>query len=151
MNLLSFLKLIKSEGFQKQMYILLKDIHNELNDIKVISAIKDIVEKNMYLENYYATIFIISSKLNIPKELENYITIVDMPSPSLNEIEEIIRNYCKDLEVSISEEEVSELAIDLKGLSEFQIIQILNLAYQNQGQISLKDKNLILEEKKTNN
>jgi SpoVK/Ycf46/Vps4 family AAA+-type ATPase len=42
---------------------------------------------------------------------------------------------------------VNELALSLKGFSEFEIIQILNLAYQKSGSIDKKDTQLILEEK----
>jgi len=85
--------------------------------------------------------------LDIPAELENFITIVDLPSPNQTEIVDIIKRYAEGLKLTIREDIVDELALDLKGLSIFQIEQVLNLAYQNKGMIDENDRELILFEK----
>jgi SpoVK/Ycf46/Vps4 family AAA+-type ATPase len=51
------------------------------------------------------------------------------------------------LGIDISEDIADDLAISLKGLNEFQIKQILNLAYQDGGTIEKDDKSLIIKEK----
>lgn len=146
-DLEQFLKLILDDGFDSETFIVLKDVHGKLNDPKIVSLLKRISENNLYNENYYATIFIVSEIVVIPKELENYITVFDIPLPTNTEILEIINNFIVDLDIEVEQEIINDIAISFKGLNEFQIKQILNLAYQDGGSIDKDDKLLILREK----
>lgn len=146
-NLEWFLKSNREEGYDKQTFLLLKDVHNSLEDPKIIALLKRIAEDNLYRESYNTTIFILSSKVVIPMELENYITVFDIPLPSTKEIIDIINNFKESLHINIKEEVLYEIALSFKGLNEFQIKQILNLAYQDGGCIDEEDKYLILREK----
>jgi len=56
-------------------------------------------------------------------------------------------NYAQGFQLDLSEDVLSELAISFKGLSDFEIRQILNLAYQENGILDKNDKSLILKEK----
>lgn len=135
------------EGYEQETFIVLKDIHNYLENPKVIALLKRIAEDNLYRENYNTTIFIVSSKIVIPSELENYITVFDIPLPTQKEILSIINNFKLSLNIDIDEDVLNEIALSFKGLNEFQIKQILNLAYQDGGCIDEEDKYLILQEK----
>lgn len=135
------------EGYENQTFIVLKDIHNALDNPKIIALLKRISEDNLYRENYNATIFIVSSKVVIPIELENYITVFDIPLPTNKEIVEIINNFKESLDLKVDENVLNDIALSFKGLNEFQIKQILNLAYQDGGYIDEDDKYLILQEK----
>lgn len=146
-NIKQFLSEVLDNGYRKPMLIILKDVHEELKDIGVISLLKSIAYRNMYVEGYSASIFIVSSKLVVPKELEELITIYDFPLPDEKRIHDIINEYCDMLDITIKERVVDELTISLKGLNEFQIKQILNLAYQDGGLIDSDDKQLILGQK----
>ena len=59
-DLEGFLRLVIDEGYDQQTFIILKDIHSELKNPKIIALLKRIAEKALYDEDYYATIFIIS-------------------------------------------------------------------------------------------
>ena len=135
------------EGYENQTFIVLKDIHNALDDPKIIALLKRISEDNLYRENYNATIFIVSSKVVIPIELENYITVFDIPLPTNKEIIEIINNFKESLDLKVDDNVLNDIALSFKGLNEFQIKQILNLAYQDGGYIYEDDKYLILQAK----
>lgn len=135
------------EGYENQTFIVLKDIHNALDDPRIIALLKRISEDNLYRENYNATIFIVSSKVVIPIELENYITVFDIPLPTNKEIVEIINNFKESLDLKVDDNVLNDIALSFKGLNEFQIKQILNLAYQDGGYIDEDDKYLILQEK----
>lgn len=145
-NLNQFLALFDTESSQN-CCIVLKDIHNYLKVPEILARLKSIALKTMYNENYSITIFIVSTCLVIPAELDKFITIYDLPYPDLIEIKELIKSYAKVLKIVINEEVVDELTISFKGLSEFEIRQILNLAYQETGTIDENDKKLILKEK----
>lgn len=146
-DLEGFLKLVIDEGYEQQTFIILKDIHSELKNPKIIALLKIIAEKALYNEDYYATIFIISEVTVIPPELEDYITVFDIPLPTTSEILDIIHRFIKDMDISVKKDVVDEIALSFKGLNEFQIKQILNLAYQDGGRIDKDDKALILQEK----
>jgi ATP-dependent 26S proteasome regulatory subunit len=141
-----FLKYI-DESNPTASFVLLKDIHAELDNPIILSRLKSIASKNMYQQDYNCTIFIISNKLVIPIELEAYITVLDVLLPSKEEIENIIVDFEKAQQMVIAEDVKNELILSFKGLNEFEITQILNLAYQTSGSIDSSDKELILQEK----
>lgn len=146
-DLTSFLKLVKDDGYDYPMFILLKDVHSSLEEPEVVSLLKYIAERNMYNQDYNATIFIISSMLKVPDELEDLITIFDVPLPNISDITDIMREFCCDLGIEATTDTLDEISLSFKGLNEFQIKQILNLAYQDGGCIDLEDKQLILRQK----
>ena len=113
-DLYNFLNLVKDDGYEHAMFIVLKDVHSQLDKPEIVSLLKYIAERNLYNENYNASVFIVSSKLCIPDELEDFL---------------------------------SEIALSFKGLNEFQVKQILNLAYQDGGCLDFDDKRLILSQK----
>lgn len=146
-SLEEFLKHTMDDGFEQETFLVLKDVHGELNDPKVIALLKRIAENNLYNDNYSATIFILSEIMVIPPELENFITIFDIPLPGTNEILGIINGFISDMEIEVERDVINDIALSFKGLNEFQIRQILNLAYQDGGCIDKDDKLLILKEK----
>lgn len=146
-DLYNFLYTVKDDGYDNEMFILLKDVHDQLNKPEIVSLLKYIAERNLYNEDYSATVFIASSKLRIPAELEELITVIDMPLPSVSEIKNIMTNFIEDLKIEVPDDVVNEIALSLKGLNEFQVEQILNLAYQDGGSLDSDDKSLIFTQK----
>ena len=45
-------------GYDDETFIVLKDIHNDLNNPKIIALLKRIAEDNLYRDNYNTTILI---------------------------------------------------------------------------------------------
>lgn len=146
-DLEQFLKLTMDDGFEQETFLVLKDVHGELNNPKIIALLKKIAENNLYNDQYSATIFILSEIAVIPHELENYITIFDIPLPTISEILTIINDFIAALDIAVEQDTINDIALSFKGLNEFQIKQILNLAYQDGGCIDKDDKLLILREK----
>lgn len=146
-SLEQFLRCYMDDGFDQETYLILRDVHNELKDPKIIALLKHIAENNLYKENYSETIFIVSEITVIPKELENYITVFDIPLPTTAEILNIIRSFISDMDITVEQDTIDDIALSFKGLNEFQIRQILTLAYQDGGCIDKEDKQLILKEK----
>lgn len=146
-TLAEFLESTLENGFDNETYLVLKDVHRELDSPQVIALLKRIAENNIYKDNYHEAVFIVSEVTQIPVELENYITIFDVPLPTQEEILAIINDFINDLAISADDDVINEIALSFKGLNEFQIRQILNLAYQDGGNITKKDIRLILNEK----
>lgn len=146
-DLEEFLQLTMDDGFDNETFLVLKDIHGELNNPKVIALLKRIAENNLYNDDYSTTIFVISEITVIPRELENYITVFDIPLPTSDEILTLIHEFIEDLQITVEQDVINDITLSFKGLNEFQIKQILNLAYQDGGCIDQEDKLLILKEK----
>lgn len=146
-----FLASRMDDGFDEDgVFLVLKDVHRELKEPAVIALLKRIAERQLSMDGeYQATVFIVSSELVIPPELENYITVFDIPLPDEEKIKQIILEFAgtEDVEITIPEEDLGELSLSLKGMNEFQIRQVLLLAYVDGGTIDAKDRTLILQEK----
>jgi hypothetical protein len=149
-NLNSFLSAF-DDNEPRKAFIVLKDVHRyfrpENPDPVIIARLKSIAERTMFREGVYITVFLVCSELVIPVELEKIITVFDTPLPGNIEIEKIIRDYADGFQIPITSDTINELIVSFKGLSDFEIRQILNLAYQRSGMIDTGDKELILKEK----
>lgn len=67
--------------------LILIDFHKYLNDIRIVSAIKYIIDSNQKCQ-----IVILSSILSLPEELAHYTTLCEANYLSENEIINLIRN-----------------------------------------------------------
>lgn len=126
--------------------LVLKDMHTLLNDNKIIALLKKaIFEINSGLD---ASIIMVSSILNIPKELENYIIVLEMDYLNNSDIKEVILNFIEDKGLNkISDSLLNEMIKSFKGLSEFEIKNILALAYAQDGELTRKDLELVFDQK----
>lgn len=128
-------------------FLILKDVHKELSDSEVQALLKSIAMKNLYKKGFYCTIFILSTNLVVPLELEALMTIVEVGTPDTFDIQNLIKDFSMVQDIHIEPSIIDEMTLSFKGLSEFEIYQILNLAYQSNGEITADDKALILREK----
>jgi len=132
-------------------YLVLKDIHKYLNDGEILAKLKSIAMKTLYSDeygyNYDVRIFIVSSEKIIPYEIAHLITVFDIPKPVETEIVKFIENFAKENNIEVSRKLIDDFAISLKGFSEFEIEQILSIAYQDNGSLNEADKQIILDEK----
>jgi SpoVK/Ycf46/Vps4 family AAA+-type ATPase len=131
----------------KKAFVILKDVHGQLQNAEVVAKLKSIAQKTMFNEKFYVTLFLVCSELVLPPEIEKMITVFDIPLPTQLEIEEIIKDYATGFQIPLDEDTLNELVVSFKGLSDFEIRQILNLACQKSGMINRQDKELILKEK----
>ena len=127
--------------------ILLKDVSAYLNEPKIVSKIKGIAR--MINQGADAAIIIMSSIMVIPKDLEKYITILEMDYLNTDEIKAIIRNFIKEntFLTEADDKLVDEFALAFKGLTEFEILNLLALSYADDGELTRKDLQLIFEQK----
>lgn len=136
-----------STDMDERQIILLKDVHDELSDSTVIGLLKDISQRTMHQEDYWVPIIIASTRLRIPTEIEKYVTVFEIAYPDLDEIFDSLKEYARHYAFDLPDADCRELSFAFKGLSEFEICQILNLAYQQSGRVSISDKDLVLTEK----
>lgn len=137
---------LKPQELLDRKLILLKDVNSYLDDPKIVSKIKGIAK--MINQGADATVVIISNTLIIPKELEKFITILELDYLSADEIKQIILNFIQENALdAVQGKLVDELAMAFKGLTEFEIYNLLALSYADDGELTRKDLRLIFDQK----
>lgn len=127
--------------------LVIKDAHIVLEDERIRMLLKEIALK--ISAGLDCSIILISSVLKIPVELEKYITILDADYLGFTEICGLIKTFVKDNGlIELQPRLLEEMAIAFKGLSEFEINNILALAVADDGELNRKDLSLIFEQKK---
>lgn len=127
--------------------IVFKDIHHYLEEPEVISLLKQLVNK-INLGADFSIIFL-SPIVKIPKELEKFITIIEAEYMGYDAIRKEIVDFIEYQELpKVSDKLLDELAMAFKGLTKFEINNLLALAYANDGELTRADLGLIFEQKK---
>lgn len=126
--------------------LIFKDIMPYLEEPRIVSKIKGLAR--MINQGIDATIIIVSSVLIIPKDIEKYVTILEMDYLHTDEIKAVIYKFVKEnLNQQIEEDLVEEFALAFKGLTEFEIRNLLALSYADDGEFTRKDLKLIFDQK----
>lgn len=126
--------------------LVFKDLNAYLEDPVTVSKIKGLAR--MICQGVDANIVIVSNRLIIPKELEQFITILEMDYLDRDEIRKIILDFIAENNVSgVREELIDEFSLAFKGLTEFEINNLLNLSYTQGGTLSRRDLKLIFDQK----
>lgn len=126
--------------------IVLKDVVSYFDNPKIVSKIKGLAR--IINQGADATVIIVSNSLVIPKELEKFITILEMDYLSSKEIRSIIKKFIEENELdAVKESLIDELAMAFKGLTEFEINNLLALSYADDGELTRRDLKLIFEQK----
>ena len=109
--------------YSTRQILILRNLDTFLDDPGVMARLKKFAE-HIHSGQLDATIFLLSPILNIPRNFEKYITVVEMDYLQVDEIRSIIRNFTEVQEIQISGSLEKELATAFKGLSEFEIQNI---------------------------
>ncbi len=138
--------ILKTREMIDRKIILLKDVTSYLGDSRIVSKIKGLAR--MIYQGVEATVIIISNILVIPKELEKFITILEMDYLGSNEIRQVILKFIEENGMEpVKESLMDELAVAFKGLTEFEVKNLLALAYADDGELTRKDLHLIFDQK----
>ena len=137
---------LKTPDLLDRKILIFKDITSYLDDPRIVSKVKGLAR--MINQGVDATVIIISSVLVIPKDIEKYVTILEMDYLNTDEIKTIIRGFVKDnLNQQVDEKLIEEFALAFKGLTEFEILNLLALSYADDGDLTRKDLRLIFDQK----
>lgn len=148
-ELLHFLDMIRDEGYDHPTAIVLMGVSDEeLASPAITARLLYMAERTMHNAGYHASVFWVSDTGIAPSQLEHLITLLPHDKPQQCDIEHFLRRYAQKLDFQIAEEDVGRLALELKGLSFFQIKRILDLAYVDGGIVTWEDRRLIIQEKK---
>lgn len=130
-------------------FLVIRNAHLALRDAPLaISRLKALVRRIVHDQNTDATIFLVSSQSYVAPELEKFITVFDHAPPEAAEITQIIRDHETKHGHNVDEGVVKRLVSELRGLSEYEIVRLLNRGFQRDGAIGADDIDLVIEEKK---
>ncbi len=134
----------EDEDYERSIFII-QDAAIVLDDPVSVAHLKNLAAK--ISAGVECTVILISPTIKIPKELENYITILEMDYLSESEIRADIEYFCKEYEIPVSDQLLKEMSVNLKGLTRSEVFNILSLAYSNDGELNRSDLSLIFEQK----
>ena len=146
-DLYNFLDTLYSEGIKRNVFLLIKNAEEEMKDSKNIAYIKKIAETRYSSPDYNFTIIVVSETETVPKELEKFTSILDIPNMSKDEIEKYILKFSKDNNIKVDEKDIGEVAISLKGLTKLEIDHVLNMIIESKNNISISGRDIIIKEK----
>ena len=146
-DLYNFLDTLYSEGIKTNAFLLIKNAEEEMKDAKNIAYIKKIAETRYSSPDYNFTIIVVSETETVPKELEKFTSILDIPNMSKDEIEKYILKFSKDNNIKVDEKDIGEVAISLKGLTKLEIDHVLNMIIESKNNISISGRDIIIKEK----
>ena len=130
-------------------FLIVRDAHLALRDNPLaVARLKALANRIIHEDSITATVFLVSSQPCVPPELEQFITVFDQPPPEEDEIERIIRDYGTNYDLDVDDEVTGKLVLAFRGLSEYEIICLLNRGYQRDGDIDISDIELVIDEKK---
>ena len=144
-NLVETLRLLDSDNELDRKFLVLKDAIGFLEEQEVTALLKDIALQ--ISQGLDTVIVIVSSIVKIPKELEKFITIVELEYPTQDEIKKQISRFSEEQDSPISDSLLEEMSIFFKGLTEFEIESLLATALAQNGMFTRQDLNLIFEQK----
>ena len=146
-DLYNFLNTLYSEGIKTNVFLLIKNAEEEMKDARNIAYIKKIAETRYSSPDYNFTIIVVSETETVPKELEKFTSILDIPNMSKDEIETYILKFSKANNIKVDEKDIGEIAISLKGLTKLEIDHVLNMIIESKNNISISGRDIIIKEK----
>jgi len=136
---------------EMSIVFVLRDIHYILKNpdtdknAPVIRALKNLTRQ---LKLTRQTLILTSHTLIIPPELQEEVTVIDFPLPSVSEVDYLINQLVVPEKLNLSKLGKEQLVKACQGLSRARIRRVLAAALAAKGQVNESDIDRVLEEKK---
>ena len=144
-NPLQALELIERLTGETPALFLLKDFNRFLTDVSISRKLKNI---SRILKLQPKTIVIIGSEINIPKELQDLITVLSFQLPSETEINQELNRLITSLNIKIDLQLLESLTRACQGLSLERIRRVLSKIVATYKTIDESSITILLSEKK---
>ena len=144
-NPLEALELISKVTPNIAAIFVLKDYDNFLKDFTIVRRLKNLSRS---LKTQTKNIVIVSSVVNIPESLKEFVTLIEFPLPTYVEILEELNRLLFSLQHEIKISTLRNIATASQGLSLERIRRVLSKIIAKNGEIDDSSSNLILQEKK---
>ena len=144
-NPLQALELIERLTSEMPALFLLKDFNRFLTDVAISRKLKNI---SRILKLQPKTVIIVGSEINIPKELQDLITVLSFQLPSEIEINQELNRLITSLNMTIDSELLENLTRACQGLSLERIRRVLSKIIATHKTIDESSIAILLGEKK---
>jgi len=144
-NPLGALNWIKEQSSELSTILLVKDFHKFFDDPSICRTIKEL---SSLLKETTHNLILCSHTLPSSEELDDLITIINLPLPEPTELVNLIKRIAINTDSNLNEQDLNELAIASSGLSETRVKQVTAKALTQRGKISKDDIQDILDEKR---
>ena len=144
-NPLGILNWIKEQNNSLSTILLLKDFHKFYEDPTISRTVKEL---SFFLKETSHNIVFSSHIYPTSDELDELLTIIELPLPDHKELKKLIQNISVKTDSDLDENDLHELAMASSGLSELRVRQVAARALTQRGKISKIDLKDIIEEKK---
>lgn len=116
---------------------------------KVTTALQLIAQRKLYDLEFDSTIFIVNSGGRLPREIERYVSYIELDYPNDDEIESIIQDHIRiNNSNELNEDNMRYLKMSLRGMNHFEVDRAIDMAMSNNGTLDASDTTLILQQKK---
>ncbi len=144
-NPLGVLNWLKEQSSEVSTILLVKDFHKFYEDPSINRTIKEL---SSTLKKTSNNLIISSHLFPSSEELDELMTIVDLPLPDQKELKNLIKKIAINTNSNLEEKDLIELSVASSGLTEIKVKQVTAKALAQRGKISKEDIKDILEEKK---
>ncbi len=144
-NPLGVLKWLKEQNSGLSTILLLKDFHKFYDDPTINRTIKELSSK---LQETSHNLIISSHLLPSSEELDELMTILNLPLPDQKELKDLINRIALNTNSNLNAQDLEELTMAASGLTEIKVKQVAAKALTQRGKISKEDIKDILAEKK---
>ncbi len=144
-NPLGVLNWLKDQSNEMSTVLLAKDFHKFYDDPSINRTIKEL---SSALKKTNHTLIICSHLFPSSEELDELMTIINLPLPDQKELKNLIKKIAINTNSNLEEQDLNELSIASSGLTEIKVKQVTAKALAQRGKISKEDIKDILEEKK---
>ena len=144
-NPLQALELIERLNSETPALFILKDFNRFLTDLAISRKLRNI---SRVLKLQPKTIIIIGFELNIPKELQDLITIIEFQLPSELEISDELKRLINSLNIQVESQLFENLTRACQGLSLERIRRVLSKIIATYKTIDENSISVLLTEKK---
>jgi len=144
-NPLGVLNWLKDQSAESSTILLVKDFHKFYDDPTINRTIKEL---SSALKETSHNLIISSHLFPSSEELDELMTIINLPLPDQNELKSLIKKIAINTNSNLDEQVLNELSMASSGLTEIKVKQVTAKALAQRGKISKEDIKDILEEKK---
>ncbi len=144
-NPLGVLNWLREQNPEVSTILLAKDFHKFYDDPSINRTIKEL---SSALKKTSHNLIISSHLFPSSEELDELMTIVNLPLPDQKELKNLIKKIAINTNSNLGEQDLNELSIASSGLTEIKVKQVTAKALAQRGKISKEDIKDILEEKK---
>ena len=144
-SLAETLKLLTADDDLARKVLVLKDVHSYMEDATVVALMKNLALR--ISQGFDTAVILVSSIVKIPRELEKFTTILELEYLTQDDIRQQIQRFADEQGCNVSEELMEEMSMAFKGLTEFEIENLLASALASNGMLTRQDLQLIFAQK----